>query len=265
MGSQQPGVVKRGVVVVGAGSGIGAAVAARFHDQGDRVLGVDVRFKQETPFEQAVLDLRDLDAVGALIKRLETDGQGWDVLAYVAGIPGTFDACDVLRVNFLGMRTLALGLLPVLRSSGSIVSVAGLAWQARGEALAGLLDASTGEQVDEWQAQQDPAYAVYSSSKEASILFSKKISGPAWQKYGIRVNTVSPGPTDTPILGDFKKSMGDDTIEFVRSAAGRHGSVEDIAPVVTFLASDDARWVNGQDIQVDAGVIAGMGAGPYTI
>lgn len=50
--------------------------------------------------------------------------------------------------------------------------------------------------------------------------------------------------------------MGDDTIEFVRSTAGRHGSVEDIAPVVALLASDDARWVNGQDIQVDARVIA---------
>ena len=82
------------------------------------------------------------------------------MLAYVAGIPGTFDAGDVLRVNFLGMRALALGLLPVLRSGGAIVSVAsvaGLAWQVRADALAGLLDASTGDEVDAWQASQDPA------------------------------------------------------------------------------------------------------------
>ena len=105
---------------------------------------------------------------------------------------------------------------------------------------------------------------MYSTSKEALILFSKKISGPSWQKYGI-ASTPSARARPTRPSSVISKSMGDDTIEFVRSTAGRHGSVDDIAPVVTFLASDDARWINGQDIQVDAGVIAGMGVGPYQI
>ena len=127
------------------------------------------------------------------------------MLAYVAGIPEP-SMPAMCYASTSSECALALRLLPVLRSGRAIVSVAsvaGLAWQVRADALAGLLDASTGDEVDAWQASQDPGYAVYSTSK-ASILFSKKISGPSWQKYGIRVNTVSPGPTDTPILGDFK-------------------------------------------------------------
>ncbi len=70
---------------------------------------------------------------------------------------------------------------------------------------------------------------------------------------GITVNTVSPGPTDTPLFREGKteaqiKKFGD------MAALGRIGEVEDIADVVAFLASDYSRWITGQNIRANGGL-----------
>ncbi|WP_216899545.1 SDR family oxidoreductase [Nocardia alni] len=252
---------QRKVIVVGAGSGIGAATAAHFHDHGDHVLAVDIRDNATPASQFARCDLRDAAAIAGLLAGLDP---GWDLLAYVAGLPGTAPANDVLRVNYLGMRLMTEGTLPLLRRGGSVVTVASVAavgWEQRIEALNGLLEATDAEAVERWQAAQDPSYPVYSTSKQAAILYVKRLTGPAWAKYGVRVNTVSPGPTETPILPDFEQSMGKDMLDTVRTVAGRHATVDDIVPVIAFLASPEAGWVTGQDIQVDAGFITSLTAG----
>ena len=206
-------------------------------------------------------DLRDPNSIDELLSQI---GSGWDMLAHVAGIPGTAPAADVLRVNYLGMRLMTEGMLPMLRQGGSVVTVAStaaLGWDQRLDTLAGLLEATDPEAVEAWQARQDPDYPVYSSSKQAVIAYVKRIAGPAWAKYGVRVNAVSPGPVETPILADFEQTMGRDVLDLVRSTVGRHGTVDDIVPVIAFLGSPDARWINGQDIHVDAGFVASMTAG----
>jgi NAD(P)-dependent dehydrogenase (short-subunit alcohol dehydrogenase family) len=249
------------IMVVGAGSGIGAAVAKHFHDRGEHVLAVDVREQQTPAAEYARCDLRDAASIDALLDRI---GSGWDMLAHVAGVPGTAPAADVLKVNYLGMRLMAEGMLPRLREGGSIVAVAStaaLGWDQRLDVLAGLLEISDGEAVEQWQASQDPAYPVYSTSKQAVILYSKRLAGPAWTKYGVRVNTVSPGPVETPILADFEQTMGKEVLDMCRSTVGRHATVDDVVPVIAFLGSPEARWITGQDIHVDAGFIASMTAG----
>ncbi len=61
-------------------------------------------------------------------------GSGWDMLAHVAGVPGTASAADVLKVNYLGMRPMTEGMLPLLREGGSVVAVAStaaLGWDQR--------------------------------------------------------------------------------------------------------------------------------------
>jgi NAD(P)-dependent dehydrogenase (short-subunit alcohol dehydrogenase family) len=251
----------RKVVVVGAGSGIGAATAAHFFGRGDHVLAVDLR-ASETPASQHLqCDLRNAEEIGALLDRI---GEGWDALAHVAGVPGTAPPDDVLRVNYLGMRLMTEGMLPRLRRGGSVVAVASTAavgWQLRTDVLDGLLAARDVATVQAWQAAQDPAYPVYSTSKQAVILCAKRLSGPAWSRFGVRVNTVSPGPVQTPILADFEQSMGADVLDAVRSAVGRHGTVDDVVPLISFLTSPEARWINGQDIQADAGYLAGLLAG----
>jgi NAD(P)-dependent dehydrogenase (short-subunit alcohol dehydrogenase family) len=254
--------MKRRIVVVGAGSGIGAAVAKHFHDRGDHVLAVDVREHQTPATEHVQCDLRDAASIKALLDEI---GSGWDMLAHVAGIPGTAPAVDVLKVNYLGMRLMTEGMLPLLRQGGSVVAVAStaaLGWDQRLDILSGLLERTDAEAVEKWQADQDPNYPVYSTSKQAVILYSKRLAGPAWTKYGVRINTVSPGPVETPILSDFEATMGKDVLDMCRATVGRHARVADIAPIIAFLGSPEAGWITGQDIQVDAGFINSMLAGP---
>jgi NAD(P)-dependent dehydrogenase (short-subunit alcohol dehydrogenase family) len=250
------------IVVVGAGSGIGAAVAKHFYDRGDYVLAVDIREPQTPVSEFRHCDLRDAERIGALLADI---GAGWDMLAHVAGIPGTAPAADVLNVNYLGMRLMAEGMLPLLNEGGSVVTVAStaaLGWDQRTEILSELLELTDGDAVAQWQEQQDPGYPVYSTSKQAAILYIKRLAGPAWAKYGVRVNTVSPGPVETPILCDFEQTMGKEILDMCRATVGRHATVEDVVPVIAFLGSAEARWVTGQDIHVDAGFLTSMTAGP---
>ncbi|MGV0741882.1 SDR family oxidoreductase [Mycolicibacterium sp. XJ870] len=251
----------RRIVVVGAGSGIGAATAAHFHDRGDHVLAVDLRAGDTPASQHLTCDLRDAASISAVLGEI---GDGWDMLAHVAGVPGTAPAGDVLRVNYLGVRLMTEGVLPLLRRGGSVVAVAStaaLGWEQRVEVLSGLLELTDGDAVERWQAGQDPDFPVYTTSKQAAILFAKRVAGPAWSKYGVRVNTVSPGPVETPILADFEQTMGKDVLDMVRSTVGRHATVDDVVPLISFLASPESRWINGQDIQVDAGFISAMTSG----
>jgi NAD(P)-dependent dehydrogenase (short-subunit alcohol dehydrogenase family) len=69
----------------------------------------------------------------------------------------------------------------------------------------------------------------------------------------IRVNTVSPGPVQTPILADFEASIGKDRIDAAATMVGRHADPSDIADVICFLLSESARWINGTDVKADGG------------
>jgi NAD(P)-dependent dehydrogenase (short-subunit alcohol dehydrogenase family) len=245
-------------LVVGGASGIGAATAAHFQRTGAEVLVADITPPSDASVNFVQCDLRNPASIDAL---LGTAGGGWDVLAHVAGLPGTRPARDVVAVNFLGMRRMVRGMLGQINPGGSIVvvaSTAGMLWQHHTESLGTLLGIDDAAGLDAWLEAQGHALSAYNVSKEAAILAMKRLAPQAWSDLQIRINTVSPGPVDTPILGDFEKHMGKDFLDSVAATVGRHARVDDIVPVIAFLASPDARWIIGQDIHVDGGFTSSL-------
>ncbi|KAJ6487172.1 hypothetical protein C8R47DRAFT_1047236 [Mycena vitilis] len=98
-----------------------------------------------------------------------------------------------------------------------------------------------------------PNTLVYTATKGAVEQISRILAKDLGAK-GITVNTVSPGPVDTPL---FREGKPQGVIDFIAKLApsGRLGEVDDIAPVVSFLASPAAQWVNGQNIRVNGGFV----------
>lgn len=249
------------VVVVGGSSGIGEGTAELLARQGAEVTVVDLKPGPEG-MAYVPVDLADPASIDEALAAL--DGE-WDGVAHVAGIPGNAPAEKVIAVNFLGMRRFVTGIAPRIKRGGGlgiVASTAGSAWSLRLAQLEGLLAAPGFAEGLAWYAENaEEGYPSYSVSKEATVAFAKQFSAYAWREYGVRVNTVSPGPVQTPILADFEVAMGKDVLDTVASMVGRHGTPADIAPVIGFLLSRDAGWVIGQDVQVDGGFVAGMSAG----
>ena len=96
-------------------------------------------------------------------------------------------------------------------------------------------------------------YSIYAASKAAVDQFTRVLAKEMGERQ-VTVNAVSPGPVDTELLREGKTE--EQIQQMAQMAAfNRIGKVEDIADVVAFLASDDARWITGQIIHVNGGYI----------
>ncbi|MEY4849541.1 MAG: hypothetical protein RLZZ563_1283 [Pseudomonadota bacterium] len=244
------------IVVTGAASGIGASVAALLTASGADVIGVDRNPPQleMAGFFQA--DLSDAGSIDALIAALPGNIDG---LCNIAGLPPTASAPLVLSVNLFGLKRLTLGLASKLATGASIVNLASLA----GNGWAQSIDAiKAGLNFD--LAAQDPAAFCaawdiagprsYFYSKEAVIAWTL-MSRWRWRDRGIRMNCVSPGPVETPILQDFIATLGARAEEDMR-LMDRAGRAEDVAPAVAFLLSDVSAWIRGVNLPCDGGMFA---------
>ena len=99
-----------------------------------------------------------------------------------------------------------------------------------------------------------PGYAIYSSMKGAIEVFTRNLAKEIGAR-GITVNVVAPGPIETDFNNALIRSNPDrKKILSANTALGRVGEAEDIGGVVVFLCSDDARWINGQRIEVSGGI-----------
>jgi NAD(P)-dependent dehydrogenase (short-subunit alcohol dehydrogenase family) len=241
----------RRVIVTGAAQGIGRAVALHVASPGVHLAVWDV--KRDGVEETAKLcqekgaaarawtvDVGDADAIEAAVSAFERAWGKPDGLVNNAGIFPRARALDmklaeweeVLRVNLTGTFVTARAVAARMKDlgRGAIVNT------ASGRALAGAANG-----------------AHYAASKGGIIALTKSLALD-WAAYGIRVNCVIPGLTDT---AQPRVEMGDNELYAAgaRIPMGRIGRPEDIAAVVAFLLSDDAGYMTGQSVAANGGAI----------
>jgi len=245
------------VIVTGAGSGIGAATARRFCDEGAKVVLVGRTqaklakaaedLAQERCFIQAA-DISKPKDIALLTSNTVARFGAIDVLVNNAGVSGVGGFLDkpvsawheVMNVNLNGVFYLVREALPhLLKTKGTIVNVSSIAGLG-GEA----------------------GNSFYGAAKAAVDNLTQSLAlelGPM----GVRVNGVNPGLTVTDmtaVLFDPNspyQQIGDQAVD--RIPLGKAGQPDEIAAAITFLASADASFINGANLPVDGGTTASNG------
>ncbi|MNC31790.1 3-alpha-hydroxysteroid dehydrogenase/carbonyl reductase [compost metagenome] len=240
------------IVITGVASGIGEETARVARQQGAFVIGVDLNYpKVEVDlFLQA--DLSSKASIDALLAAMP---DGIDGLANIAGLAPTQPAELVIKVNLVGLKYLTQGLVSKLNDNASIVNLASLAGAGWPNALSEIKAAEnlSFEHVQAFCTTHEIVGArSYFFSKEALITWTLQNRW-TWRDRGIRMNAISPGPVDTPILKDFLETLGARAEEDMKTM-DRPGKATDIAPVVTFLLSDGSVWLRGTNLAVDGGM-----------
>jgi len=242
------------IVITGVSSGIGAETArvARYH--GATVIGVDRNEPLLTMDQFIPADLGDTSAIAALVDQLP---DGFDALCNIAGVPGTAPSDVVAKVNYLGLRDLTEKALTKMKAGGSVVnisSILGFYWPERLEQHKALAAAKTFAEGEAWLSANPVADDFcYQYFKEALIVWTATNALPIFKETGIRMNTVAPGPVLTPIIGDFVEMLGEERVQKDAERMVRPALADEVGDVVSFMCSDESRWICGANIPVDGG------------
>lgn len=231
------------VVITAAGQGIGRATAERFIALGSEVIATDINVQSLSTLQGAkteILNVTDAAAVADFASRTGTI----DILFNCAGIvhAGTILDCDekdwdfAFELNVKAQYRMCKAFLPgmLAQSYGNIINMASVASSLKGVANR----------------------FAYMASKAAVVGLTKSIAADYVTK-GIRCNAICPGTVDSPSLHDRLRATGDydkALAEFIaRQPMGRVGRPEEVAALVTYLASDEAGFTTGQTHVIDGG------------
>jgi NAD(P)-dependent dehydrogenase (short-subunit alcohol dehydrogenase family) len=257
----------RRVVVTGGATGVGAALLDVLAEFGAaHVTVVDLKAPSGPHDAFLEVDLGDEQAVRGVVARI---GGPVHVLFNNAGVADTQPPGTVLSVNYLALRTLTEALVEEMPEGGAVVntaSIAGETWRSRVEPIDALIDLGV---EDGWTAPLkwfadnvgDFPNGPYNFSKEVVVRYTMRQSRPAMRR-GVRMNSVCPGPIDTPLDKDFRETAGDNIIDWsIREMGGRPVSAREVALALAFLGSAGASFITGTTLDVDGGFIAAKDSG----
>jgi NAD(P)-dependent dehydrogenase (short-subunit alcohol dehydrogenase family) len=238
-------------VITGAGSGIAQATARRFGSEDATVACLDIDEGAAEKTAAAIIEaggsasafhcnVADPASVTAAVAAVASSLGAPNVLCNIAGVGGFANTIElpfdewqrVIAVNLTGTFLMCQATLPhILENGGNIVNTA---------SNAGL---------------QGLAYAAaYCASKGGVVQLTRALAIEYWKR-GIRVNAVAPGGVDTPLSRGF--SMPDDAdMSFMAKMMAPLGMAEpdDLASLFAYIASDEARYMTGAIVSMDAGL-----------
>ncbi|MBT5707686.1 MAG: glucose 1-dehydrogenase [Verrucomicrobia bacterium] len=248
----------KSALVTGAGSGIGAAIAETFAEEGARVFVADIN---ESAGGETVSKITDAGGVAtfvaldvasdqqceAVASRILKDGEGLDILVNNAGIGhvGTLlqtegdDLDRLYRVNVRGVFNLCKAFVPAMieRGNGNIINLA---------SIGGVVA------VRDRLAYCTTKFAVVGLTKSIALDHARQ---------GIRCNCICPGRVETPFVAARLKEYPDPEAAYQEMAStqalGRMAKPVEIAHAALYLASDESAFVTGTDFLIDGGWSAG--------
>ena len=144
----------------------------------------------------------------------------------------------------------------------NVASTAGVDWRNRKALIAELLDTTSFGSALAWLEANRAEWSEnpYKFSKQCAAAYTYRAAGLA-VKRRVRVNCVNPGSTGTQLTADFRQLVGEAMYDWGVEQIGREGKPDDIAEVIEFLAIGSCRWLNGVELTVDGGYIAGLVGG----
>lgn len=243
----------RVVLVTGGARGIGEATVHRFATEGASVVLVDINVDGAASVASAAR--ADGHRVDVCIADIGTE-PGWDTVA--AFLRATHGRVDVVVNNATGpavgpvlaisepgwQQTFDTNVTAVWRSAKAMVPL-----MPSGGAMVNL---SSNAAI-----RATPGLSAYGAAKAAVISLTRSLAVEL-APLGIRANSITPGVILSPLIQQTVDQVGRERFE--RGLGTRCGAPQELASVVVFLASDDASYVNGENIMVDGGWFAGASA-----
>lgn len=242
----------KAVLITGASSGNGRAIAERFGEEGASVTIMDIQRSPQkggTPTDELLKergndaqfvkgDVTDINDIRNAVDATVEEFGGLNIAVNNAGVYGSNQPIEEVSeeeyywemdINIKGVYF------------GSQATIEAMRAQGEGGAIVNLASVSGIRGL--------PSESVYCASKGAVINLTRSLAyevGPD----GIRVNSVSPGPIDTELSSDFDL----DTVADQEIPIGRPGRPDDVANAVQFLAKEESSFINGHNLVVDGGM-----------
>ena len=257
------------VAITGAATGMGREATSLLIELGAEVHALDIA-PIDLPVKQAMrVDLANEASIDEALLRLPSR---IDRVFSCAGISAiylgkAFSPAHVNLVNFVGLRHFVETMIPRIPENGAIAliaSMAGSAWAKSLGKIDELLATPDYASAKQWlEAHIDDPEVLggnpalnrnYRFSKECVVAYAKRRT---WDLAArkIRINTLSPGITDTPMLPSFNAiaGIGDPEMRVIWPAVGRLSNAREQAEALLFLNSDMARYISGVDLLSDYG------------